>query len=218
MYEIRIKRGIRYQPHPGFVESNQSLSPEKVLALKSPYELPSGTRELVADDYIYQIKRLAHPRLHSPIFGLMAEYLVGMADYAKRLKAVDTKQGWLDLREHPLSGVERVDSHTLRVTLNGSYPQFVYWLAMPFFAPVPWEADRFFAQPGMEAKNFTLDWWPVGTGPYMLKKTIRTHAWLLERIPTSAARIIRAKAEPEDAPQGCSPTRERRCRSSTRWS
>jgi hypothetical protein len=25
----------------------------------------------VADDYIYQIKRLAHPRLHSPIFGLM---------------------------------------------------------------------------------------------------------------------------------------------------
>jgi oligopeptide transport system substrate-binding protein len=33
----------------------------------------TGTRELVAADYVYQIKRLAHPRLHSPIFELMAD-------------------------------------------------------------------------------------------------------------------------------------------------
>ena len=38
----------------------------------------SGTRELIADDYIYQIKRLAHPRLHSPIFGMMSERIVGL--------------------------------------------------------------------------------------------------------------------------------------------
>ena len=29
----------------------------------------------------YQIKRLAHPRLHSPIYGLMAEYIVGLQAY-----------------------------------------------------------------------------------------------------------------------------------------
>jgi peptide/nickel transport system substrate-binding protein len=202
VYEIRIKRGIRYQPHPGFVESNQGLSPEKIEALKSPYDLPSGTRELVAEDYIYQIKRLAHPRLHSPIFGLMAEYIVGMGDYAKRLKAIDRKQGWLDLREHPLSGVERVDSHTLRVTLNGSYPQFVYWLAMPFFAPVPWEADKFFAQPGMEVKNFTLDWWPVGTGPYVLKENNPNARMVLERNPNFRGEDYPGEGEPEDAPAG----------------
>jgi oligopeptide transport system substrate-binding protein len=38
----------------------------------------TGTRELHADDFAYQIKRLAHPRLHSPIFGLMSEYIVGL--------------------------------------------------------------------------------------------------------------------------------------------
>jgi oligopeptide transport system substrate-binding protein len=31
--------------------------------------------------------------------------------------------------------------------LRGKYPQFVYWLAMPFFAPVPREVDRFYSSP-----------------------------------------------------------------------
>ena len=135
VYEVRIQPGIKHQPHPAFVESNLSLPPEKIEALSSPYKLPTGTRELVADDYIYQIKRPAHPRLHSPIFGLMAEYIVGMSDFAKTLQRAGGDGGWLDLRRFELKGVERVDAHTFRVTLNGSYPQFVYWLAMPFFAP-----------------------------------------------------------------------------------
>ena len=49
--------------------------------------------------------------------------------------------------------------------MNGKYPQFLYWLAMPFFAPVPPEADAFYAPPGMKARNITLYWYPVGTGP-----------------------------------------------------
>ncbi|MGH8669041.1 MAG: ABC transporter substrate-binding protein [Burkholderiales bacterium] len=183
VYEVRIRPGIRYQPHPAFVEANLNLPSSKVDGLKSPYQLPLGTRELVADDYVYQIKRLAHPRLHSPIFGLMAEYIVGMKDYAEVLRNNHRNGAWLDLREFALKGVERVDAHTFRVTLNGSYPQFVYWLAMPFFAPVPWEAERFFSQPGMEAKNFSLDWWPVGTGPYMLTENNPNARMVLERNP-----------------------------------
>jgi ABC-type transport system substrate-binding protein len=202
VYEVRIKPGIRYQPHPGFIEANQKLPAEKIGQLKSPYQLPSGTRELVSDDYIYQIKRLAHPRLHSPIFGLMAEYIVGMGEYAKALKSADTREGWLDLRKYPLKGVERVDQHTFRVTLNGAYPQFVYWLAMPFFAPVPWEADRFFAQPGMEAKNFTLDWWPVGTGAYMLTENNPNARMVLERNPNFHGERYPSEGEPEDAAAG----------------
>jgi oligopeptide transport system substrate-binding protein len=198
VYEIRIRPGIRYQPHPGFIESNHRLERKKVEGLKSPYDLPLGTRELVADDFIYQIKRLAHPRLHSPIFGLMAEYIVGMAQFAEQLKKAD-REGWLDLREHELKGVERVDAHTFRVTLNGSYPQFAYWLAMPFFAPVPWEAERFFAQPGMEAKNFTLDWWPVGTGPYMLTENNPNARMVLERNPNFRGEPYPAEGEPCDA-------------------
>jgi len=202
VYEVRIRPGIRYQPHPGFVAANHALEGKKIGALKTPYELPMDTRELTADDYIYQIKRLAHPRLHSPIFGLMAEYIVGLGEYAKHLKKVDQKGSWLDLRQHPLQGVERVDAHTFRVTLNGSYPQFVYWLAMPFFAPVPWEAEKFFEQPGMAAKNFTLDWWPVGTGPYMLTENNPNARMLLERNPNFHGEEYPREGEAGDAQAG----------------
>lgn len=202
VYEVRIKPGIQYQPHPAFVSENLALPRAKVDALTSPYRLATGSRELVADDYIYQIKRLAHPRLHSPIFGLMAEYIVGMADFAKTLQAAAKTEGWLDLRNYELRGVERVDSHTFRVTLNGSYPQFVYWLAMPFFAPVPWEAEKFFSQPGMEPKNFTLDWWPVGTAAYMLTENNPNARMVLERNPNYHGELYPSEGEAGDNEAG----------------
>jgi ABC-type transport system substrate-binding protein len=202
VYEVRIRPGIRYQPHPAFVSDNLKLEKGKIDRLKSPYDLPTGTRELVADDYIYQIKRLGHPRLHSPIFGLMAQYIVGLDEFAGALKQADKRGEWLDLRKYPLKGVERVDAHTFRVTLNGSYPQFAYWLAMPFFAPVPWEAERFFAQQGMEAKNFTLDWWPVGTGAYMLTENDPNARMVLERNPSFRGEAYPGEGEPGDQAAG----------------
>ncbi len=201
-YTIRIRPGIRYQPHPGFVPANQNLERRAIQGLKSPYELSQATRELIADDYIYQIKRLAHPQLHSPIFGLMAEYIVGLKEYAERLKKSARPGAWLDLREHPIEGVSRVDAHSYRVTLKGRYPQFVYWLAMPFFAPMPWEADKFFHQPGMAEKNFTLDWWPVGTGPYMLSQNDPNARMVLERNPNFRGETYPAEGEAEDSARG----------------
>jgi ABC-type transport system substrate-binding protein len=202
VYEIRIRPGIRYQPHPAFVEGNHGLDEKKISKLKNPYELPLGTRELVADDYIYQIKRLAHPRLHSPIFGLMQEYIVGLREYAERLKKADTRAGWLDLREDGIAGVERIDAHAYRVTLKGRYPQFAYWLAMPFFAPVPWEVEKFFHQPGMAEKNFTLDWWPVGTGPYMLAENDPNARMVLARNPNFRGEPYPSEGELGDAAAG----------------
>jgi ABC-type transport system substrate-binding protein len=201
VYEVRIRPGIRYQPHPGFVADNLSLSAEKIERLKSPYDLPLGTRELLADDYIYQIKRLAHPRLHSPIFGLMSEYIVGLKEYAGQLKKAD-RTGWLDLRAFPLRGVEKTGTHSFRVTLHGSYPQFAYWLAMPFFAPMPWEAERFFEQAGMAERNFTLDWWPVGTGPYMLTENNPNARMVLERNPNFRGEPYPSAGERGDAEAG----------------
>jgi len=201
VYEIRIRPGIRYQPHPGFVPENLSLDRKTIDALKSPYELPLGTRELTADDYIYEIKRLAHPHLHSPILGLMSEYIVDLKEYAERLQKAARPGQWLDLREHPLQGVERVDAYTYRVRLKGRYPQFVYWLAMPFFAAMPWEADRFFQQAGMAERNFTLDWWPVGTGPFMLSENDPNSRMVLSRNPN-----FRGEPYP---PEGAAGDRER---------
>ncbi len=203
VYTIRIRPGIRYQPHPAFLPENHALEGARIARLASPYALPLATRELTADDYIYEIKRLASPRLHSPIFGLMAEYIVGLQDLAERLKKFDThKQDWLDLRKHRLEGVEKVDQHTYRIRIKGRYPQFAYWLAMPFFAPVPWEAEKFFQQPGMAQKNFTLDWWPVGTGAYMLTENNPNARMVLERNPNFRGEPYPAEGEPGDAPAG----------------
>src|SRR5436190_7265861 len=202
IYDIRIKPGISYQPHPGFVAENLSLKKQKIENLKSPYSLPLGTRELKADDYIYQIKRLAHPELHSPIFGLMAEYIVGLKEYAERLKKAAKPGEWLDLRAHDIEGVSKVDDFTYRVTLKGRYPQFVYWLAMPFFAPIPWEAEKFFHQPGMAERNFSLDWWPVGTGPFMLSENDPNSRMVLARNPNFRGEPYPSEGEPGDAARG----------------
>jgi len=203
VYEIRIRPGIRYQPHPGFVPENHELKKDVVERLKTPYELPLGTRELVAEDYVYQIKRLAHPRLHSPILGLMSEYIVGLAGYAATLRKADADRGrWLDLREFPLQGAEAIDRYTYRVTLRGSYPQFSYWLAMPFFSPIPWEVEKFFHQAGMAAKNFTLDWWPVGTGAYLLVENDPNLRMVLERNPNFRGEPYPSDGEAGDAQAG----------------
>jgi ABC-type transport system substrate-binding protein len=203
VYTIRIRPGIRYQPHPAFVPQNHALARQRIERLDSPYQLPTGTRELVADDYIYEIKRLASPRLHSPILGLMAEKIVDLGGLAERLRKFDTrKDDWLDLRKHRLKGVEKVDDYAFRVRLKEPYPQFVYWLAMPFFAPLPWEAEKFFHQPGMAEKNFTLDWWPVGTGAYMLTENDPNARMVLERNPNFRGEPYPAEGEPEDAAAG----------------
>ena len=82
---------------------------------------------------------------------------------------VDAPQDpWLDLDDYPMEGLSVVDDHTLTITVMGRYPQFVYWLAMPFFSPVAPEVDRFYHNPGFAERNLTLDWWPVGSGPFMM--------------------------------------------------
>lgn len=210
VYELKLRPGIRYQPHPAFALDAAGqpvyLGPGAAEGRQRIADFPQvGTRELVADDYIYQIKRLAHPRLHSPIFGMMAERIVGLRELGDALREAAKTQpanAWFDLDAYPLSGVERVDALTWRIRIRGKYPQFAYWLAMPFFAPVPREVDRFFAQPGMQEKNLTLDWWPVGTGPYMLTENDPNRRMVLSRNPNFRGEPYPCDGEPGDAEAG----------------
>lgn len=212
VYEIRIKPGILYQPHPAFAldaagqPRYADLDRERLRGIERLSDFAhSGTRELVADDYIYEIKRLAHPRLHSPIFGMMAERIVGLKELGDELQRAAQElpaDGWLDLDRFALEGVTRVDRHTYRIKLRGKYPQFLYWLAMPFFAPVPREADRFYSQPGMAEKNLTLDWYPVGTGPYLLAENNPNSRMVLERNPNFHGESYPCEGEAEDAAAG----------------
>ncbi|OHC65169.1 MAG: peptide ABC transporter substrate-binding protein [Rhodocyclales bacterium GWA2_65_19] len=207
-YVITVKPGIRYQPHPAFARTAtgefvyHSLSVQQLAGISTLGDFAlRDTRELTAEDYVYGLKRLAHPRLHSPIFGLMDDYVVGLGDFAKRLKA-GKDEPWIDLREHLLEGAEVIDRYRYRIRVKGKYPQFLYWLAMPFFAPMPWEADKFHSQPGMMEKNLTLDWYPIGTGPYMLTENNPNARMVLERNPNFRQESYPCEGEPEDAEEG----------------
>ncbi len=213
VYEISIKPGIFYQPHPAFAKNEQGdwlyheLNEQETATIYKLSDFSqTGTRELTAEDYIYQIKRLAHPRLHSPIYGLMADYIAGLRDYADVLKQAEHNQSrnkaYLDLRDYPLEGVRLIDRYTYRITIKGKYPQFIYWLAMPFFAPIPWEADLFYSQHGLIRKNITLDWYPIGTGPYMLTENNPNLRMVLEKNPHFHGEYYPIEGMPGDAENG----------------
>jgi len=211
-YDIRLKPGIRYQPHPAFANTADgkpryhALTAEQLKGIKTLADFAeTGSRELTVEDYLYAIKRLAHPQLHSPIGELMQEHIVGLkalSEQAENDFKTSGKSGFLDLRRYPLEGVTVVDPYHFKIRLNGKYPQFRYWLGMTFFAPVPWEADQFYQQKGLAEKNISLDWYPVGTGPYMMAENNPNRRIVLVRNPNYHEDYYPSEGSPEDAKAG----------------
>lgn len=214
VYEIKLRPDLRYQPHPAFARDAEGKFEYHALnhdILRNKYALNdfphNGTRAVTAADYVYQIKRLAHPAIHSPIAGLMNDYIVGLKDFSTTLQQAQSKldtqkSRFLDLREYPLEGVQIVDDTTYRIKIYGKYPQFAYWLAMPFFSPMPVEAEIFYAQPGLQERNLTLDWWPIGSGPYYLSENDPNLRMVLSRNPNFSGELYPTEGEVEDARAG----------------
>ncbi len=145
-YLIEIQPDIRYQPHPSLAKDDSDkyrYHQLQVADLEDIYVLSDfkhqGSRTLTAYDYVYQIKRLAHPNLHSPLAGLLGNYIVGFSDYREKVLASLEQQPeqWLDLSNISMEGVVALDDYRYRIRVRGVYPQFIYWLSMPFFFPIP---------------------------------------------------------------------------------
>lgn len=213
VYDISLRPDLRYAPHPAFTRNadgqldNLDLNPDELSRIHALSDFrKTGSRTVTAADYAYQIKRLAHPRVHSPIAEMMADYIVGLRQLGTRLSSEldenPSGSGWLDLRSYPLEGVEVIDERHLRIHLHGKYPQFRFWLAMPFFCPMPWEVDAFYAQPGLAEKNISLDWHPVGSGAYQLTENNPNRRMVLERNPNYHDAVYPAEGEPGDAAAG----------------
>lgn len=210
-YEFTIEPGIRYQPHPALATDDtgeyiyHQLERRDIADIHALSQFSSkGTRELTAADYVYQIKRMADPRRHCPIAGVMAEYILGFEDTMQELNRLreEADDSFIDLRNVEMRGLEVVDRYTWRIRIRGKYPQFLYWQAMPFFAPMPWEAELFHSQPGMDEKNMTLDWYPIGTGPYMLSENNPNMRMVLERNPNFHGEAYPGDGEPGDREAG----------------
>lgn len=165
-YILQIKPGVMFHQHPAFVKQNHTLSQSQLDKIEVLADVDkTASRELIANDFVHQIKRLANPKLHSPILSLMTEMIVGLEDLNKQLKLLE---GDFDLTQHTISGVKVLDKYRYSIKVKGVQEQFIYWLAMPFFTAVPPEADSFYSQQGLIDKNIVLDWYPIGTGPFQL--------------------------------------------------
>jgi len=207
-YTLHVREDEHFQPHPAFAK-NEAGDPrylfgsaQEGLQYKIISDFPqTGSRAVRANDFIYQIKRLADPVNLSPMLSFMAQYIVGMTELTAQLEGVE-RDGWLNLDDYDMAGLQVIDDRTLTITIKERYPQFVYWLAMHFFAPVAPEVDRFYKNPGFAKRNLTLDFWPVGSGPFMMVKNDPNSEIILERNPNFREDYYPSEGAPGDAELG----------------
>jgi hypothetical protein len=93
IYDVPIKTGVMFQPHPAFAVDEQgrhryhAMKPGDLGARRSPLDFEhQGTRELVAEDFVYALKRHATTRIEAPVYAVFAEYVIGLKAYAKLIQ------------------------------------------------------------------------------------------------------------------------------------
>ncbi|MDP3613197.1 MAG: ABC transporter substrate-binding protein [Rubrivivax sp.] len=130
-------------------------------------------RELVAQDYVYAIKRFYDPRWNSADLYLFESLkLPGLSELrAKALK--DRKPFDYDAE---VEGAKALDRYTLRIALGVGDPRFIYLLATPAnTGAVAREVVEFYGD--------EIGAHPVGTGAFRLKSWRRASRIELERSP-----------------------------------
>ncbi len=220
VYDIPIRAGLKWAPHPAFAKDGQGhylyhhLTPAQLGDKRSPWQFEhQGTREVTAEDFVYAFKRHANPRMETPLQAVFAEHVIGLKDYVAQMKRESAAQlaglpenladkPFLDFRRWPLAGVQAVNEHLLRIRLKGRYPQWKYWLATNFAAAVPWEADAFYSQPGMADHGLGWNQWPVGSGPFMMTEYVQDRRHVMSRNPNYRPDFYPCDGAPGDAEAG----------------
>jgi oligopeptide transport system substrate-binding protein len=130
------------------------------------------TRRIEAADFAFELQRIADPAVNSPVVEPFS-HIVGFRDFSQRLLAMRRDDpAFAALRVHEqyqraggVEGIRVAGPLELEIELSDPYPQILYWFAMPFTSPVPWEAVEYYDGRGDRA-HFADH--PVGSGPYRL--------------------------------------------------
>ena len=138
VYTFKIKPGIYFTADPAF---------------------KGKRRELIAEDYVYSIKRILDPKNHAPSISFINGKLVGADDVVAQAK----KTGKFNY-DASIAGLKALDRYTLRFTLTRSDYNFPYILAYVAFGATAREAVEYYGD--------RIGMHPVGTGPYMLSKYV----------------------------------------------
>jgi ABC-type transport system substrate-binding protein len=169
-FTFRIKPGIYFSDDPAF---------------------KGQKRELVAQDYVYSIKRVYDPATKSPSQGYVEdEGIIGL----RELREAALKSGKPFDYDREVEGLKALDRYTLRVKLREPRPRHLYaiWAGRDVYAgAVAREVVEFYGDKIMEH--------PVGTGPFRLVEWRRSSRMVFERNPNYREHVYDAEPNPDDA-------------------
>lgn len=147
---------------------------------------PPSTRNITSRDFAFELARLADPAVNSPAFQsfLLVE---GFGAFRDALQKAREASDFAALPVHEqyarlggIPGVGTPDAQTLDITLTEPYPQILYWFAMPFTTPMPWEAVQCYDGHGGCP---SLADHPVGSGPYAMTQYEKQSVMVMEKNP-----------------------------------
>ncbi|HEY0858382.1 MAG TPA: ABC transporter substrate-binding protein [Albitalea sp.] len=167
-FVFRIKPGIYFTDDPAF---------------------QGKKRELVAQDYVYSIKRIYDPALKSPGAAVLEdEGIIGLQalrdDAMKNSKPFDY--------DRDVEGLKALDRYTLQVKLRESRPRHLYtWASGDIYGAVAREVVEAYGEKIMDH--------PVGTGPFRLAEWRRSSRIVLERNPGYREEFYDEKPNADDA-------------------
>jgi ABC-type transport system substrate-binding protein len=149
---VRLKRGIYFQEHPAF---------------------KGEPRELVAQDYVYTIKRIYDPKFKSPrVYLLESAGILGMSE----IRAAALKGAKFDY-DREVDGIRALDRYTFQLRFAQPNPRFYLYLAdNSFLGAVAREVAESYDEKALMGH-------PVGTGPFRLAEWRRSSRIVLERNP-----------------------------------
>jgi ABC-type transport system substrate-binding protein len=152
-FTIRIRPGIYFADHPAF---------------------KGQKRELVAEDYVYSLKRHYDPRWKSGnLYSLENAKILGLSEL--RRKGLDEKKPF-DY-DTPVAGLRTLDRYTFQIRLAEPAPRFILsnFTAGSFAGALAREVVEFHGDKIGEH--------PVGTGPYVLADWKRSSRIVLAKNP-----------------------------------
>ncbi len=152
VFTFPIRRGIFFQEDPAF----------------------NGTkRELVAQDFVYSLKRFFDPRWKSPIVSGLEEYKILGLNELRQRSLKDRTPFPYDVE---VEGLRAIDRYTLQITLRETAPHFVETFAQP-------DLHGAVAREVVEKYGDDIMAHPVGTGPFRLADWRRSSRIVLDRNP-----------------------------------
>ena len=136
-YTLRLRPGLLFAPHPAF---------------------GGKPRELVAQDFVYSVQRIADPAGISMSWANFEGLIEGLDDL---VAAARREKRGLDYAA-PIAGLKALDARTLQIRLTRPDPTFVYALAYAGWSAVPREVVE------VEGAEFARR--PIGSGPYLAER------------------------------------------------